>query len=380
MNLRIYLILFVFTFISISCTESVIGDTFNNDSQIKLIWFPSYSGDDFQKNKIALEWCLSYLGANIASQSPSLGVTSNSNTITLDIDQLGFTKKAITELKKLHHVFKNSEEYRIHKAFDLGKYIAMTLGSSYHYYKIVDAPEHIDYYATAYHFNQLKGYIDDSSVSLTGVHRIIKYSTLSNNNRQIFISSEIDPNTQEVKEFESLERMPNGQLKFAIFDVDGFLIPNAKSNVSRGGKPAKCLWCHEVNILPLFKQQNNFTDFLSFAQLTDTLNFYNFQLKTFQDNSWNNPSIQNKALHTNMELSYISYMEPTAERLALEWNISNTEVQILLNQIDTHRHDEFDFLGDLYHRSDINAFAPFETIKPPSSIREESSSEPNLLK
>lgn len=375
-----YLILFGFTFTCISCTESVIGDTFNNDSQIILKWFSSYPDDSFEKNKIALEWCLSYLGANVAGHPQQIGVTSNdnTNTIIIDIEHLGLTEKAQIELKKLHQIFKNSEEYKFHKSFDIGKYIAMTLGSSNHYYKIVDVPNHIDFYTTNFMFNELKGYVDQSSVSLPNSHRIISYTKL-NNNKQVFISEETNPTNQEIKEFETLERMPNGQLKFAIYDKDGFLIPNVKGDVSRAGKPAKCLWCHEVNIQPLLTPQNNFNGFLSPIQLMDTLNFYNFQLRNYQDNLWVNPNIQNKRLHTNMELVYISYMEPSAERLAFEWKVSVNEVQTLLNGVNKHRHGEFDFLGNLYHRNEIDSFAPFKTIQPPSSIREESIYEPNLL-
>ncbi len=377
MKKLIYFVLFVIVFAS--CSKAIIDDTPNEESQITLRWFPSHSIDTFEKNRIALEWCLSYLGANVAEQSVLTGIHYSNPTVTLDVESLGFSDEAVNQLKKLHDIFKNSEEYRTHNAFDLGKYIAMTLGSSYHYYKITGAPAHIDSYTTAYHFNALQGYIDNSSISLPGVHRIISYSPLDTSERQAFISSEIDPATNEIKEFETLERMPNGKPKFAVFDADGFLIPNADGAVSAAGKPGKCLWCHEVSIQTLFTDQNDFTGFLSFTQLTDTLNFYNFQLRNYQDNLWQNPNIQNKALHTNMELSYISYMEPSAERLAKEWNLSEGQVQDLLASIPTHTHSEFPFLGTLYHRNDIDSFAPYATIQPPSSIREQSIHEPNLL-
>lgn len=371
---------FVVLFVCISCTKAVIGDTFNEDSLITLKWYPSYPDDSLEKNKIALEWCLSYLGATIAEQISPTGLTINSNnTITLDIELVGFEENAVTQLKRLHKIFKESEEYKAHKAFDLGKYIAMTIGSSYHYYKIVDAPTQVDYYTTNYFFNELKGYINNSTISLPSSHRVLSYSPINSLQEQIFITTEVDPNTQEIKEFETLERMANGQLKFAVFDSNGLLIPNAKDDVSRAGKPAKCMWCHEVVIQTLFSQQNDFNNFLSYVQLKDTLNFYSFQLRNYQNDLWLNPNLQNKQLHTNMELSYISYMEPSAQRLALEWNITIQQVQSLLSNISTHIHDEFPFLGTLYHREDIESFAPFKTIRPPSSIREESLYEPNLL-
>ena len=359
-----------------SCNETIIDNTLNEDSQIILRWFSSYPDDSFQKNRIALDWCLSYLGANTTFFSS--GTAIDNKTIILDINQLGFSEEALSELKKLHQIFKNSEEYQAHGAFDIGKYIAMTFGSSYHYYKIVGVPERIDYFTTNLLFSELKGYVDQSSISLPGTHRVISYTSLQNN-EQTFISDEINPSNQEIKEFEIIQRMPNGQLKYGIYNSQGDLIPFADNSVTAAGKPAKCIWCHEVNIQPLFNPQNDFAGFLPFTQLRDSLNFYRSELLAYQDDLWSNPNLQAKTLHTNMELSYITFMEPSAERLALEWNITIDEVQNRLQGISTHRNDEFDFLGVLYNRQDVIPFSPYQVVIPPGSIREASNHEPNLL-
>ena len=378
MKTKIYIFLTIVIYSLSSCSNTVIEEI-DDASTINLKWNKSYTEDSFEIQKVALDWCLSYLGATTAEKIENKGITYNNPIISINVDELDFDDNAITQLKKLHNIFKASEEYKAHNAFDLGKYITMTLGSSYHYYKIVGTPEQIDFYTTLYHFNELKGYVNNSSISLPDIHRIITYSKLENQQKQAFIAQEIDSNTEEIKEFEAFQRMSNGQLKFAVYSVDGDLIPSSDKTVSNAGKPANCLWCHETAIQPLFTEQDNFSDYLSYEQLKDTLNFYNTELRNYQDNIWQNPNIQNRQLHTNMELSYISYMEPSAERLASEWNISITEVENLLANLPTHTHHEFPFLGTLYDRRDVIPFSPYAVISPPSYIREIGDYEPNLL-
>jgi hypothetical protein len=89
--------------------------------------------------------------------------------------------------------------------------------------------------------------------------------------------------------------------------------------------------------------------------------------------------------HSQAETLYLSFAEPTASRLASEWNIPLDRVQQLLasRNLRTHPHTEaFDneFLGDeLYNRNEVDSLAPYATIRGPSDMREASSYEPNLL-
>ncbi len=72
-------------------------------------------------------------------------------------------------------------------------------------------------------------------------------------------------------------------------------------------------------------------------------------------------------------------MEPSANRLSLEWGVSVNEVELLLKDIETHGHQEFPSFGQLYYRTDIEKFSPYATLPSTSSIRETNINEPNLL-
>jgi hypothetical protein len=81
----------------------------------------------------------------------------------------------------------------------------------------------------------------------------------------------------------------------------------------------------------------------------------------------------------------MSFAEPTAARLADEWNMSLERVKQLLagRNLKTHPHsarlDDAILGDDLYDRNDVDSLAPYATIRGPSDMREASSYEPNLL-
>lgn len=363
--------LLCFVLLFCSCTNT-------QDYEINLKWNKAYEQDTFKRSVTGLKWALSYLGSTLANNSLQKGITYKDSIITLNLKQLGFSEDAKETLAKLQFIFKNSENYKKNNTMDLGRYIALTFGNSNHYYAIVGVPKSLNYFENLYKFDSITGYIDNSSVSK--VDRIISFSKISTNNKQGFISAEVDSISKEVLEYETMEIMPNGQLRFGIYDEKGNLKDAANSSITRAGKPAKCIWCHEVVVQPLFRQQKNHKGYLSFMKFNDTLKYFNHKLQDYQDSKWKDKSLRNKKLHTELELLYISFMEPTAERISREWNMTLMEVKQKTSHLKTHNHKEFPFLGNLYHRKDIDLLAPFRYLEVPESIREKSNNKTNLLK
>jgi len=362
---------FLICILCFSCSEEEHGQNIN------LKWNKAYTEDTFERSSIGLKWALSYLGSTIANDASIKGIHFKDSIITLNPYQLGLSESASYNLNKLHDIFKNSEEYKKNNAFDLGRYIALTYGNSHHYYTIVDVPKSLEQFKELYTFDSIKGYIDNSSVSK--VHRIISYSEVSENNSQGFISAEIDSISNDTLEFETIQRMQNGQLKFAVYDVNGELKNAADNNVTRAGKPSKCIWCHETKILPIFKPQKNHLGYLKVTSFNDSLKYFNRNLQDYQNTTWTDKSLLDKTLHEELELLYISFMEPNAERISKEWNLPIVNVKQKLAHLETHQHKEFPFLGNLYNRKDIDALSPVNRIEVPESIREQYSNEVNFL-
>ncbi len=358
-------ILFLILF---SCNTKV-----DDTHTIYLKWNKSHEKDNLEKNIIGLKWTLSFLGSDFALDSSLKGITYTEDVIRLDISSIGFTEKAIVHLQSLNTVIKNSEEYQKKGYIDLGRYIALTIGSPHQYYKIVDIPLQLFDLKSRYTFDTLTAYINNSSISK--IDREIQYSIHNTSNKRAFISSERDTITGEIQEFETVEVMKNGLSRFALYDLQGNLKATGDEDVTRAGKPAKCMWCHESGIQQLFRKQIDVKDYMPSSDFLDSLKRYNRELRVYQNNVWQDAFIKDRNSHTEMEIAYITFMEPSVEQLANEWQISIQEVQQKVAHLKSHRHHEFDFLGDLYHRKDIDPLAPFQVLEVPEFIREASGNE-----
>lgn len=343
---------------------------------IFLKWNQAYNKDTIEKNIIGLKWALSYVGANILNKE---NIQNDKENLRIDVSKMRFSKNAEKSLIKIHQKIKESEEYKTNHSIDLGRYISLLLGSSEHYYALTETPISLEDITKNYNLKSEKAYINNSDVSKE--HRIIRFSE-QNRFNQLFISKEIDSITGQVYEFETIELMKNGQIRFGIFDTNGKRKIAADSNHSNAGKPAKCIWCHESSIQPLFSDQKDKKGYLSLKDLQKTLETYrkiNNDLKIKVTDTLNHINYKKTQDHTFTEILYTSFMEPSAKRLALEWNMSEMQVKTKLKNYKTHQHHEFVYLGELYHRNEIEHLAPLKSIPVSGNIREKSNQEVNYL-
>ncbi len=367
-------ILYLLISFLLSCTNDSYSDLIETETTINLKWNKAYAEDNIDKSLIGLKWALSYMGATLPSSNA--GFSNTDNVITINIKHLGFSPQAQDKLMKLSEKIKTTSEYQTNNAIDLGRYVALLLGASEHYYEIIGTPNTLAEVLNQYTLLPQKGYVNNSNVSLE--HRIIQFSE-QNGFSQLFLSEEIDPITGEIYEYETIELLPNGQLRFGIFDVNGNRKNNADATHSNAGKPAKCMWCHESNINQMFNPQNDYAGYLTYADFQNTLVSYRESNRTQKLALTDGVDFSQTQQHTLTELLYISFMEPSAERLSLEWNLPLAQVQNLLSGLPTHVYDEFPFLGNLYHRNEVEAFAPFQGLTVSTNVRENSTIEVNHL-
>lgn len=361
----------LFIFSSSSAPVEVINDT----ETLNLKWNKAYTNETIEKATLGLQWTLSFVGAILPCEAN--GISIHSDTIKIDPNQLGFDNIALRKLKLLHQNLKNSDEYQKTNAIDLGRYIALLIGASEHYYALTGVPLRMEEILEKYTLLPEKGYVTHSGVSRQ--HRIIQYSEPKALN-QLLVSTEIDSVSKAVVEYETIEIIRNGQLRFGIFDAEGKRKNNAKDSHSDAGKPAKCIWCHESKISQIFNKQNNVALHLTYRELQDKLITFNRYLTDQKMQFKDGVSFSELQQHTLSELLYISFMEPSSERLSLEWNLPLIKVQQLLGDLPTHRYHEFLFLGNLYYRQDIEKLAPFLGLQVSSNVRETSEIEVNYLK
>lgn len=348
-----------------SCTKS----SKIEDNLINLKWNKAYTKDNFENHKAGVKWALAFLGSKIAMDTSYKGMTYKDNVITVDVNCIGLSKKAVVALKNINRSIKNSGEYKKKGNIDIGRYLALTIGNSEQYYKIVDVPLSVFDFENIYSFSPISAHINNSSVSK--INREIKYSITEKNHKRAFVSKEVDTINKTVREYESVEIMENGLSRFAVYNSEGKLKQAGSLDVTSAGKPGKCMWCHESVIQPLFRSQKVLKNYMPPQQFLDSLITFNRLLFEYQNKIWQDSLLVNRKHHTNMELSYITFMEPSIEQLANEWEMSIEAVKKKVAHLVPHTHEEFDFLGDkLYHRKDIDTLGPYTIINVPKSIRE----------
>jgi len=353
-----------------------------SEHTLYLRWPQSYPGETHRQVETGLKWTLSFLGAELREGSFDRAIAWNGDRLTLRLDRVGFSDNALAAVSELLRVIRQSKEYTQTQGIDIGRFVMLTLNASNHYYAITGMPKTLSAFETVKAFDPVEAAIIESSVAYS--HRAVRVpDTLSANTAWAFIAQEgagsLEDGSFVLAEYEVLDLMPNGQFRFALYSPAGDLLTHGDSTLGQAGKPAKCLWCHEIGLqeaylaktkVPGYHHPGIFGSII--RNRTQALDNYRGTLNGDIDFTQNQE-------HTQSELLYITFMEPSAMRLALEWNTTETEVKELLKGLPTHTHPEFSFLGELYNRSDVEPFAPYEGIRISDAPREPSEYEPDLI-
>lgn len=348
---------------------------------LELFYTVNYEGDNKQNHLTGLLWALSYLGAELPKGSLDSSINWHDSTnFSLDIQRLGLDTKALKALNTICDSIKQSGSYLSKGKADLGSFIALTIGSSWHYYEITGVPKTLDEFYKIYNFKDPKIFPVTKSV-VAKHHRLIKYFAKSERPTDwLFIAEEgegdIDKGTFKPKFYEVFDIMRNGQLRFAVYDQNGQLTDASPHRLGEAGKPAKCLWCHEIVIQPLFMKNDTIKDMLSPAEFQQDIATLTFKLNNYRKGLNSDMDFTKTQDHTKMELEYISYMQASVKKLAQEWSMKEEEVITLTKRLKSTEYKEFPFLGKLFNRQEVNKFKDLF----PGSIREPNEQEINFFK
>jgi hypothetical protein len=349
--------------------------------EIALRYIPSHENETWDQARTGLLWSFSFLGATLPPGSFDHSITWQNETVFLcNLAQLGFSDEALDALEVITERLKTTEEYSRMGGIDFGRFLMLTVYSSHHYYRITGMSGDWQ--------NVSSPHLGDSVLEFA-----VTQSTVANGNRLIrfpsspqavFYSAEegsgkIADGNFVTHEFETFDLMPNGQLRFAVFDKAGKLKPSGDPMLSVAGKPGKCLWCHESKAQPLFTLNEDVPGYFTSDEFTDRILLTNEELKKIRETLATEIVYANEQDHTLSEILYVSFLEPSASRLAKEWGIAVADVELMLAAYPTHSYAEFPFLGSLYYRNIADSLAPYLAERVPESAREVSSYEPDFF-
>lgn len=356
----------------------------NTEWKIGLRWVSAYEDESWDDVRTGLLWSFSFLGASLPVGSFDASIVwVNDQLFICDFSKLGFSYGALVSLQVIFDRLKASEEYKLKGGIDLGRFLMLTVYSSHHYYRITGMNKSYTSLKEKYMSDSILQFaINNSAVAIED--RLIHMPSTTNSSSIAFYSAsegigKIAYSSFSVRAHETFDLMPNGQLRFAIYDSTGNLEPSADPIISLAGKPGKCMWCHESNAQTLFTEVDDLPGYLTSEKFIDRVELTNEKLIEIRNAVSTDLVFSNKQDHTQSELLYISFMEPSSYRMAHEWGISLHEAEIILSNLATHSYSEFPFLGMLYQRSAVDSLAPYATEKVPESAREYSSYEPNFF-
>jgi hypothetical protein len=349
---------------------------------IELRWIKGHPRERKAHVETGLLWTLSFLGAELPSSGPE-PLSWHGDVVTVDLDAAGVPDAAKPAWRKLTTVLRASDEYRVMSAIDVGRFVTLTLCSSYHYYALVGAATTYDDFRSKHRFDAKRVAVVESGIAKG--NRLVEIGVGTNVREMAFVAYEgtgsLMGGSFRQEEIETIDFMENGQLRFALYDLEGNLKAAATPALTTAGKPSKCLWCHEIRLQPPYKNVTDIEGYHSTEEFRRLIEGRMALLEGVRDELDSRVDFTELQAHSFAELLYLSFSEPSLTRLAAEWNLSAEEAQSLLAKETTHRNEEYPFLGDaLYQRARIDELAPYVSIKVPSDVREYSSYEPDLLR
>jgi hypothetical protein len=352
---------------------------------IKLRWIKSYPSQSQAQVDTGLFWALSFLGAKLPADAAV--ISWDGRMVTLDLDAAGVADTSKAAWRKLLQVLKSSDEYRMMGGIDIGRFVFLSLCSSYQYYALTGVSPSYTQFRAGHTFAPKQVAIVESAVAHG--NRLIEVGQGKDINAVAFVAFEgagaLRDHSFQKADIETLDVMENGQLRFGLYDLDGHLKATTTSALTEAGKPSKCLWCHEINLQLPFRNVTDLQGYYSTNEFRELITHDTQIIASYRKTLASKVDFTRLQDHSNAEDLYLSFAEPTASRLAAEWNIPVERVEQLLagRNLKTHSHSERiddDVLGDnLYDRNEVDSLAPYATVRGPSDMREASSYEPNLL-
>lgn len=354
---------------------NVPGSPGKQANKITLTWNKSFEGQTQNDIKRGMIWTLSWLGAELPRGSFERACEwSDTTRFTINLDSLGFNEKACKALRVICDSIKRSEQYKRDDAIDIGQFSMLTLGSSWHYYEITGVPETLEEFRQKYDVTDACFVFGVTASSISEGHRRILFSCDTSLFHYGFLSEEGTGSLTRSQftpvVYECFDIMPNGQLRFMIYNAEGELIDGTPQSTGDAGKPGKCLWCHETTIQTLFIPNESVPGMLTseeFLVIRDSMQvrLERYRLTLNTDMNWKFVSD-----HTQAELLYITFMEPTVMHMMNEWKMSEPQVRDILKYESHETFKEFTYIGEVYQRSAIDAMDTTAVLTVPKSARE----------
>ncbi len=372
----------IFIGLILLCSFSTFSPKITSNT-INLKWYKAYEKETWANVKTGMLWSFANLGAMLPKNClDSALIFKDSTEFKLDVSKLGFSNHALRAMQTICDSIKATQDYQKNNFIDLSRFLVLALHSPFNYYQITETETTYENFKKRYHFNSIQEFgVTNSSVSKG--HRLIQFNNDTSILNIAYVAQEGDgsllDSSFKTNTFETITVMPNGHFKYAIYNLQGNLIDASPNQYSNAGKPSKCMWCHESTYSTLFSKNKEVKYTITNDEFIAKIKTTQAQLDTYRKTLSTEINFNNKQDHTQLELLYISFMEPSLYRLKQEFK-GNTKTLSKIQKNKTHVYDEFLFLGDLFERKTVDSYFKYSKIKTPEFVREKSNYECNYFK
>ena len=222
---------------------------------VPLRWVRGYEGDTWESARAGIWWQLANLGAVPPADERAVSVvsaTADEVRFTLDLEAVGFSEAALPPVADAVAFVATTDEHAFYGGLDLGAFFLRTLYEPWHYYAITGACGKDAAWSAAHLPPDPAAYAITESLLVDG-ERLDHYTEAPGSTAAIAHLVEegigaIADGSFEAVETESIDVLPNGMLRYAVYDEAGELAPWGQA--SPAGQPGRCLWCHEDHLQP----------------------------------------------------------------------------------------------------------------------------------
>src|SRR3984957_6881332 len=188
---------------------------------IKLRWIKSYPGQSREDVDTGLYWALSFLGAQLPADAAVL--SWNGAMVTLDLNAAGVAQARKPAWRKLLRVLESSDEYRVMGGIDIGRFVFLSLCSSYQYYALTGVSPSYAEFRARHIFAPRQVAIVESAVAHG--NRLIEVGQGDDFNSVAFVAFEgtgsLRDHSFQKADIETLDFMENGKLRLGLYDLGG---------------------------------------------------------------------------------------------------------------------------------------------------------------
>lgn len=332
------------------------------DGALPLIWARGYEGDTLERSLEGLWWQLSLLGASPPADGRAVEIVeeeADRARLLLDPQAAGFDEAGLAAMEEAVAGLAESDEARLFGGVDLGRALMRTLYSPWRYYAITGACRTLEGWRAARSREPLGAFAVNDSLLVAGEREIALNLDPAGWAEVAMEAAEGEGSLHDgsfaALEHETLDLMSNGQQRFAVYDVDGEILPAATA--SAAGQPGRCMWCHEGDMQVLSPGNTPVDGYLTPEEFLAQLSLADAALATRRAElesavDWAEPEV-----HAWGELLVETFLAPSPGRLAREWGVEVEEVEAKLEALGLtlRESEEYPEQGPLYARAELDA-------------------------